>query len=117
MAKKTTIKFTCNVCGKKLNVNSKKCKCGSTNIKKEIIIENNLPLYSNIEGKAKRPGYKRPIYEFLQGWFPSISKKIKNGVYQIRIIDRLKDLYKHEVIDYKTKKTTHKENEKLSNHK
>jgi len=115
--KKVTIKFTCENCGKELKINTKKCKCGSEFIKKQILIENNLIFHSRLKGLQKRPGFKRPLYEFIKGWFPSTNKKIKNGVLQVRIIDRIKDLYKHVVIDYFTKKIIHIENEKLSKHK
>ncbi len=48
--KKVTIKFICENCGEELKMNTKKCKCGSEFIKKQVLIENNLIFHSRLKG-------------------------------------------------------------------
>ena len=57
------------------------------------------------------------MVETLTGWFKGGDIKFKEGVHQLRNINREKDKYDHVVRDKRTGKIIHEEHEKLSDHK
>ena len=65
--------------------------------------------FRELEGKVKSI--------IRSGWKKSGDPRIKDGVYEDRIIDRRKDEYHQIVKDVETGKILHEEHEPLSQHK
>lgn len=111
-----SIKYFCQNCKKELAENQKPCPyCGNVKRDIEVKIEENIKIREGLEGWQKRKGFKKPIVEFQQGWFPSKDKKkFPEGVQKTRLIDRKNDKYKEKVINEATGEVVRDEDIKLS---
>lgn len=67
--------------------------------------------------KHKRKGFKKFLSHIIQRWKPSVNSKLKEGVYEERIVDREKNEYHQVVKDAKTEQILHEEHEPLSKHR
>ena len=108
----------CKECGRKKILFDRFClfcfKKTNTNI--GLIISNTVLVKENIRIRKSKNGIKKFVYELLQGWFHSGDKKIKNGVYKTRIVDREKNKYYEHVGDCENGKILRNCEEELKKH-
>jgi len=87
----------------------------TTNI--SIEIGETIHVRESFRARVRRQGFKKFIFETLQGWFPSGNPKIKDGVTKTRIINKEKDTYFERVENHKTGEVLRNCEEKLNNHR
>lgn len=102
--RKFLFKNFCFICFKKTNHDIYVC------------ISDTIDVRSSLRVRHKKTGYRKFLSETLSGWFSSFNKKLKNGVYKNRVINREKNEYYEIVRDYKTGKVFHKCYEPLKVH-
>ncbi len=88
----------------------------NTNTDINISLHANTSVKTNLRLRCKRKGFKKFISEFLEGWFPSGDRKLKDGVHKTRSVDKEKDTYDEVIKEAKAGKVIHKCHEKLSDH-
>lgn len=105
----------CGSCGavhQPPNIPSQCPECGSTAF--SIADTDRVRLLETVRIRRRRPGYKKPISEHVQGadW----SVKLRRHVHKTRTIDRLNDWYEEKVIDPETGEVLRDCAEPLSQH-
>lgn len=116
--------YMCNKCRRKKLLrcffnNSQFCVWCMKKTNTDIVLcaQENISTKESLKMRHKGRGFKRFISEFLDGWFPSVSSKLKSGVYKTRIIDKENDRYYEVVKDAKKDKKIHECDEPLSQHR
>ena len=80
-------------------------------------LSDTISVKENIKIRNKRKGFKKFVYELWEGWFLSGDKKIKNGVYKTRIIDKENKRYYEHVKDYENEEILRNCEEDLKKHR
>ena len=108
----------CKECGRKKVLFNRFCLfCfKKTNTKTGLIIGDTVSVKENIKIRKNKNGIKKFVYELLQGWFSSGDKKIKNGVYKTRIVNREENKYYEHVKNYENGKILRNCEEELKKH-
>ncbi|MCX5995975.1 MAG: zinc-ribbon domain-containing protein [Chloroflexi bacterium] len=114
-----SVKFHCTKCGKEIEPNQKPCPfCGCSEAKiVAVMSDDTVEAKETSKLMERRKGFKRPIREVIQGWFPSISSRFKKGVDKVRVIDRENDEYHETVKDASTGEVTREVHEPLTQHR
>jgi len=106
----------CKDCGKKLTREDKICpNCGSKKKHIKSIFEGKIGLPSQIKGKVKKQGVRKPIKEFKVG--DDLHYKSGKWYHREMYIDRENNQYKEIVKDKTTGEIIHECKEPLSKHK
>ena len=106
----------CKDCGKKLTREDKICpNCGSKKKHIKSIFEVEIGLPSQIKGKVKKQGVRKPIKEFKVG--DDLHHKSGKWHHREMYIDRENNQYKEIVKDKTTGEIIHECMEPLSKHK
>ena|SRR3990170_2602745 len=89
-------------------------QCGSTSRSFKRAASVDMPFYSSVGVRQKRPGLNRPVREMESG-----TRIDKGGrpVRKVRIIDRERDRYVENVVDQRTGEVLADKDEKLSEHR
>ena len=91
--------------------------CGETGKDCKVTVTAAIGIRTNLRATKKRRGVGKFVKEILQGWFPSKSPALKEGVHKERIIDREKNEYHETVEDADTGEVIREVHEPLSQHK
>jgi len=91
--------------------------CGKTGKDCKVTAIAAVGISGRVRARKKRKGIGRFVKEILQGWFPSNSPALKEGVHKERIVDKEKDEYHETVKDAMTGEVIRDIHEPLSQHK
>ncbi len=92
-------------------------KCGKSGKDCKVSAHDVVEIHNTIKVRQKRKGFRKFMKETLQGWFPSVSPKLKKGVDKVRIVDKEKNEYHETVKDLATGEVIRNIHEPLSQHK
>lgn len=114
--------YFCRTCHERLSKRFTDCPfCGSRGREISMLAKDGIKIGESFFGiRLKRVGYPKFLFELVRRYKISGDKRLPEGVYEERVIDKQKDLYDQTV--YKVKKgklgkVLHKDKEKLSEHR
>lgn len=114
--------YSCKGCSKKLSSRVPQCPyCCSSSRRIELRFTDTVRILDSFfHARLKRNGFKKFVMDLVHRYKSSGDKRLKEGVYEERVMDKEKDLYEQLVFmvkNGKVGKLLHKDIEKLSDHK
>ena len=110
--------YLCLDCNKNLDLEEKQCLvCGCNKRLIKAVFNDTLSIKDTIHLRQKREGFKKFIVELLQGYFPSVNDKLREGVFKRRLIDKQHNKYEELVINNKNGIIIRNVSEPLNEHK